>query len=108
MGKPRWGQLVKELPELRLWCAVYLVILAFVSAPFIAPNVPLGLLADLALAAAIIGLMSIRQRSLSLGVYAVVAWLFHAAALPLGFFHRREPPDAWIGSRVLKDIARRP
>ena len=42
--------------------------------------------------------------SLTLGLYAVVAWLFHAAALPLGFFHGRKAPAAWIGSRVVQDI----
>jgi len=47
-------------------------------------------------------LMSIKQKSLSLGFYAVVAWCFHAAALPLGFFGSRQPPDRWIESKLLK------
>jgi hypothetical protein len=39
----------------------------------------------------------------TLGCYAVVAWLFHAAALPLGFFQSRKAPAAWIDSRLVHD-----
>jgi glycosyltransferase involved in cell wall biosynthesis len=103
-GKPRWKQLVHELPELKLWVGVYLWLIAMVALPFITATPALGLAIDAGLIAGIVGLMSLRQRSLTLGLYAVVAWLFHAAALPLGFFHRRRAPAAWIDSRVVKEI----
>ncbi|MBA1566673.1 glycosyltransferase family 2 protein, partial [Klebsiella pneumoniae] len=78
-GKPQWKQLVQELPELKLWGAVYLWLAAMVVLPFLTSPPGLGLAIDAAMIAGVIGLMSVRQRSLTLGLYAVVAWLFHAA-----------------------------
>ncbi|KJC40834.1 glycosyl transferase [Bradyrhizobium sp. LTSP885] len=102
-GKPQWKQLIQDLPELKLWAAVYVWLIAMVALPFATATPALGLAIDAGLIAGVIGLMSLRQRSLSLGLYAVVAWFFHAAALPLGFFHRRQAPAAWIDSRVVHD-----
>ncbi len=102
-GKPQWKQLVQELPELKLWGAVYLWLAVMVVLPFLTSPPGLGLAIDVAMIAGVVGLMSVRQRSLTLGFYAVVAWLFHAAALPLGFFHSRQAPAAWIDSRVVRD-----
>ena len=103
IGKPQWKQLIAELPELKLWAAVYVWLLAMVVLPFVTATPILGLAIDVAVIAAIVGLMSLRQRSVPLGFYAVVAWLFHAAALPLGFFQSREAPAAWIDSRLVQD-----
>ncbi|MFC3691669.1 glycosyltransferase family 2 protein [Chenggangzhangella methanolivorans] len=100
-GKPYFGMLLKELPELRLWAVVYGWIAAVLVAPLLAPSLALGLAASLAILALPVAAMSLKQKSLSLGVYAVVAWLFHAAALPLGFFHPRLKPEAWIESKQL-------
>lgn len=104
LGKPHWRQLVQDLPELKLWAIVYLWLIAMIALPLALPSPVLGLAIDIVLTAGIVGVMSLRQRSLSLGLYAVVAWLFHAAALPLGFFQARTAPEAWIESRVVKDI----
>src|SRR5882757_5844068 len=103
IGKPQWKQLIAELPELKLWAAVYVWLLAMVALPFVTATPILGLAIDVAVIAAIVGLMSLRQRSLGLGCYAVVAWLFHAAALPLGFFQGRQAPAEWIDSRLVQD-----
>lgn len=103
LGQPQWQRLVDELPELKLWGSVYLWLAAMVALPFVLSSPVLGLAIDLALTASIIGLMSLRQKSLSLGLYAVVAWLFHAAALPLGFIQARKAPGAWIESRVVSE-----
>lgn len=65
------------------------------------PDKKMALLIDAALIVLVVAAMSLKQRSLSLGVYAVVAWCFHAAALPLGFFHPRRQPDDWIESKVV-------
>ena len=92
IGKPQWKQLIQELPELKLWAAVYVWLIAMVVLPFMTATPALGLAIDARLVAGHIGLMSLRQRSVALGCYAVVAWLFHAAALPLGFFRSRESP----------------
>lgn len=100
-GKPYFGMLLKELPELRLWAVVYGWIAVMLVLPFLMPSVGAGLLTSLAVFALPVAAMSLKQKSLSLGVYAVVAWLFHAAALPLGFFQSRRAPDAWIESKQL-------
>lgn len=102
-GKPYFGMLLKELPELRLWAVVYAWLAAVVIAPFLAPSLGWGLVAALVLLALPVAAMSLRQKSLSLGVYAVVAWLFHAAALPLGFLQARRAPEAWIESRLVAE-----
>lgn len=105
LGKPQWRQLVRDLPELKLWAGVYLWLIAMIILPFTMPRPFFGLVIDLALTIGIIGVMSLRQRSLSLGLYAVVAWLFHAAALPLGFLQKRKAPERWIESRIVKDAS---
>ena len=105
MGQPQWRQLVQDLPELKLWAGVYAWLVLMVALPFVLPSPLLGLALDAALTTGIVGMMSLRQRSVSLGLYAVVAWLFHAAALPLGFLQARKAPDAWIESRVVKDAS---
>ena len=105
LGQPRWHRLVRELPELKLWAGVYAWLAAMIVLPFAMPSPALGLAIDAALIAGVVGLMSLRQRSLSLGLYAVVAWLFHAAALPLGFLQARKAPEAWIESRIVKDVS---
>lgn len=103
LGKPQWRRLIEELPELKLWALVYLWLSAMIMLPFALPSPAWGLAIDAVLTAGIVGLMSLRQRGLSLGLYAVVAWLFHAAALPLGFFQKRTAPEAWIESRIVSD-----
>jgi glycosyltransferase involved in cell wall biosynthesis len=101
LGKPYFRNLMRELPELKLWALVYLWWLAMVLIVVAAPDKMLALGLDLALVLLIVGVMSLRRKSVSLGLYSVVAWCFHAAALPIGFLQPRVPPDAWIESRVL-------
>jgi glycosyltransferase involved in cell wall biosynthesis len=103
IGKPQWKQLIQDLPELKLWAGVYLWLITMVALPLVTPTAAVGLAIDGVLIAGIVGLMSLRQRSLPLGLYAVVAWLFHAAALPLGFLQIRKAPAEWIDSRIVQD-----
>lgn len=101
IGRPHWAMLINELPELRLWAGVYLWLIAMLVVLVFVPDKSTALLIDLALVLSVIAAMSLKQRSLALGVYAVVAWLFHAAALPLGFAHVRRSPGEWIESKLL-------
>lgn len=105
IGKPHLPNVIRELPELRLWGAIYLWWLATVAALVVVPGWPWAILAALVLAILPFALMSIRERSIGLGIYAVVAWIFHAAALPLGFFQPRRDPKDWIESRIVKERA---
>ncbi len=104
VGQPHWQNVIKELPELRLWGAVYVWWLVVIAALLLGFVTPWALVAALVFALLPFVLMSIRERSVSLGVYAVVAWIFHAAAMPLGFFQPRRKPQDWIESRVLNEI----
>lgn len=103
-GKPHWRNVLRELPELRLWGAVWLWWLAILAALVLALWFPWAALAALVIAVLPFALMSLRERSIAHGVYAVVAWMFHAAALPLGFLQKRRDPAGWIESRIVKDI----
>ncbi len=98
----RLGDLTSELSEIRLWLGVYawwVILLVCLIAGFF--NGYGFIVFGVALVAPV-ALMSIRQHSLSLGFYAVVAWCFHAAALPLGFLSARQPPERWVESKLLK------
>lgn len=98
----RLATLTNELPEVRLWCGVYLWWAIMLGCLIYGLFEPLGFLIAIVIAVLPVVLMSIKQKSLSLGLYAVVAWCFHAAALPLGYLSARRRPDDWIESKVLK------
>ena len=101
LGKPYFFRLLRELPELRLWGAVYLWWGLSIALLLFLPDKGLALGLVLALLAGIVALMSWRKGGLGMGLYTVVAWFFHAAALPAGFLRRRLKPDAPIESRVV-------
>lgn len=105
IGKPYWRALLGELPELKLWTAVYFWWLLLVALPLLMPNKPLAVGIDLLTIVMAVGAMAWRRRSLALGSYAVVAWWFHAAALPVGFLRPRRRPESWIESQLLNGKA---
>ncbi|MEJ8307606.1 glycosyltransferase family 2 protein [Agrobacterium larrymoorei] len=98
----RFKQVVEENPEIKLWLGVYAwwaVLLACLIGSFFHP---VGLIAFVVLLVAPVAAMSIKKKSLELGLYAIVAWCFHAAALPFGIVSRRKDPCGWIESKLLK------
>ena len=52
-----------------------------------------------------IAVMSLRSRSISLGLYSVAAWQIHAIGFWPGFLRRRIPPTDWIASTVVENRA---
>jgi hypothetical protein len=100
MGKPHLPAVIAELTELRLWAAVY--------AWWIGSAALLLLLPDKAVAAGIVcgsllGVLALaiaKKRNLAMGVYTVVAWFMHAAALPVGFLRSRHDPAQPIAGTV--------
>ncbi len=100
IGQPHQKNLFRELPELRLWGAVYLWWLAIIAALVFLPGWPLAILTAAVIAVVPFVAMSVRSRSIELGVYAVVAWIFHAAALPLGFFSRAASLQTGLKARL--------
>ncbi|AHK45557.1 hypothetical protein OV14_a0371 [Ensifer adhaerens OV14] len=105
LGRPYFFQLLRELPELKLWCLVYLWWALSLCVLLFSPSLAVGLGIVFAVLAAVIVLMSIRKGSLNMGLYTVVAWFFHAAALPVGFFGRRRRPEVPIESKLLGAVA---
>lgn len=101
-GESHFKMLFADLPELRLWMGVYGWIILMLLMFVVLPHMGLAVLIDLITIAAAIGLMSLKNRSLSVGLYSVVAWFLHAAALPLGFFASRKDPEAFIESKILQ------
>lgn len=105
-GKSHFKSLLRDIRELRLWGAVYVGLAALVLILILVPDKLLALGIAAAAVVAVIGAMSVKHRSLKLGIYAVTAWMFMAAALPLGFFAPRRDPAKWIESHVVHDAAR--
>ncbi len=101
VGKPYFGRLLAELPELKLWAAVYSWWAFSLAMLLLLPDKGLAIGLVLAVLAGIIAVMSLRKRGLRMGFYTVVTWFFHAAALPLGFLRPRHPPAAPIESRII-------
>jgi glycosyltransferase involved in cell wall biosynthesis len=106
LGQPHWPRVLGELRELRLWALVYLWWGAALAMLLLLPDkrMALGLvLAGFVLAVAV---LSIRKRSLSMGLYSVIAWFFHAAALPVGLLRQRRDPALPIPSSVSRPADR--
>ncbi|MEI2298193.1 glycosyltransferase [Ensifer sp. MJa1] len=101
IGRPYFFQLIRELPELKLWALVYLWWALSLGLLLFLPDKRLALGTIAAVLVAVVGLMSWRKGGFSMGLYTVVAWFFHAAALPVGFFRARRKPDAPIESKLL-------
>lgn len=100
-GRSHWNALLSEVRELRLWALVYLGAALALALLVFMPDKGLALGLCLAGALGVLALMSLKHKSLGMGLYAVTAWVFHTAALPLGFFHTRRDPGDWIPSRVV-------
>lgn len=101
LGRPYFFRLLRELPELKLWAAIYLWWAASLAVLVFLPDKIAALAIVLASLAAAVALMSVRKGGLGMGLYTVVAWFFHAAALPVGFLRSRREPAARIESRLL-------
>ena len=102
IGRPHLRAVLRDLPELRLWTAVLLGWCAAAAALAIMPGIPMLGVIGLALAVLPVAAMSLRYRSLPLGLYAVVAWNAHAFGMLRGVLAPRRPPGERIAS-VLVD-----
>jgi glycosyltransferase involved in cell wall biosynthesis len=91
--------------ELFLFAAVYAWWLALIAAPFLVHGPIAATLTVAALALLPFVVMSLRCRSIGLGLYSVTAWNVYAAGLWPGLLRRRIDPTRWIPSVVLRDPA---
>lgn len=63
----------------------------------------LGAAAALLIGAFPVIVMALRSRSLTIGIYSVVAWQVYAIGFWPGLLRRRIPPTDWIASTVVQD-----
>ena len=91
--------------ELFLYAAVHAWWLCLIAAPFLAGSVAAAVGAVVVLALFPFVTMTLRCRSLSIGIYSVAAWNVYAAGLWPGLLRRRIDPTAWIDSVVIRDAA---
>ncbi len=101
VGKPHLKNLFVELPELRLWMMVYGWIFAMLMVLVFVPDFAFAVLIDVVWILCAVVLMGIKHKNMQIGLYSVVAWFFHAAALPIGFFTPRIDPAARIESKLI-------
>ncbi len=104
LGQNRFWLTLRNLRwELFLLAAVHVWWLALIAAPFIVRGfVPAAAaVATLALLPFIV--MSVRCRSISLGIYSVAAWNVYAAGIWPGLLQPRVDPADWIESVVIRD-----
>lgn len=100
MGKPHFGAVVGELSELRLWLLVYAWWAACLALLIFVPNKVMAAALVAASFVGVVGLVVVRKRSFAMGLYTVVAWFMHAAALPVGFLRPRHDPAQPIAGTV--------
>ncbi len=101
-GQPYFATAVGALPELKLWIMVAGWILMSLVLLLIHPDKLIALLIVLCITGIVIATMSVRKKSVSMGLYTVVAWLFHTAALPIGYLKRRRDPRDWVESQEME------
>jgi glycosyltransferase involved in cell wall biosynthesis len=91
--------------ELFLFAAVHAWWLTLIAAPFLVRGPFAAALTVAALALLPFVAMSLRCRSVSLGIYSVAAWNVYAAGLWPGLLRRRIDPARRIPSAVLRNAA---
>lgn len=100
IGKPHMGAVLREMTELKLWLAVYAWWIASLAVLLLMPDKLLAVGIVAAVFLAVVVLMIVRKRNAAIGIYTVVAWFMHAAALPVGFLRPRHDPALPISGTV--------
>jgi GT2 family glycosyltransferase len=89
--------------DLLLFAAVHAWWLALIATPFAIGGFGAAAAGVALLAALPFVAMSVRARSVGIGIYSVAAWNVYAAGLWPGLFRRRVDPGRWIESVVIRD-----
>jgi hypothetical protein len=115
LGHSRLGMVLQEVREVRIYAAVLLWWLALAAlwlwpaSLWPAPLWPgfdgYRAVTGLALLLTPLALMVWRKRSLSRGLYAVLAWSFNAAGMLRGLLRRPHHAQGRVDSRLLQDVA---
>jgi hypothetical protein len=94
---------LQGLRELWIYAGVLVWWAVLLAAPFWPMPAPTRLAAFLLLAAAPLGFMTWRKRSLERAMYSVVSWCFHAVGLARGLLAPRRPAREAIPSVVVHE-----
>lgn len=101
LGKPHKNLLLKELNELRLYCANFcwwLIIIVELAAISSLLDIFLIIIPTLSLPFL---LMIIKKRNISLAVYSIISWQYFTAGLIFGFYKTQKNPEEKIHSKIL-------
>ena len=104
--RPHFRQTVRDVPELWLWLAVTVCWLCLPIVALLIDNSWTFAFVVVLLVALAIAVMSTRYRSLSVGVYSVMAWNAFSFGLVYGFLRPRIEPTKWIDSRIVHDMGK--
>jgi hypothetical protein len=90
-------------PEIRLWAAVIASWVVSILLLLISPSWAAGIALTVLVLLGPVAVMSLRYRSLELGLYAVVAWHVHAFGFLIGLVHPRRDLASPIEGRIVSD-----
>jgi glycosyltransferase involved in cell wall biosynthesis len=106
LGKPHFAVVMRHQWKLfALWTSVHVWWVLLATTPFLVNTLAQLALALAALILVPIAYMIVRCRSVSLGLYSVVAWNAYALCFIPGLLRRRTDPAAWIESREIGEVA---
>lgn len=106
LGGTRFWLTARKLHrQLFLLAAVHAWWLALLATPFVVRGAVAATVAVAALGLLPFVVMSLRCRSLRLGLYSVAAWNVYAPGIWPGLLQRRVDPAAWIESTVVRDMS---
>lgn len=103
VGQPHFWRLVTSDRTFALWTAVHGWWLALLLAAVFVPGVLPRVAAVAALALFPVLVMSLRCRSLALGLYSVTAWNVYTLGLLPGLLRRRVAPTEPLASVVVQE-----
>jgi glycosyltransferase involved in cell wall biosynthesis len=103
LGQKHFGFVIRQRGKVfGLWLAVHAWWLCLAAAPFVADTPQHLIAAVLGLLLLPVAVMAVRCRSVSLGIYSVVAWNAYALCFIPGLLRSRIDPARWIDSEQIK------
>jgi len=103
LGQPHMKLVLRGVRELRIYGAVLAWWTLLATTLFWPLPPPWRAASFVAIAAAPLGVMIWRKRSVKRALYSVASWCFNAAGMVLGFLHPRTTPRGRVASRVLHE-----
>lgn len=104
LGTPRLAEALRKLRILPLSLAVTVWLASLPAILLLGRGASWAVMLAAAVAVAPFAAMSLRRRSLRLGIYAVALWLVYMVGTLRGFVRPRIPPAEPIPSRILQEL----